>query len=304
VKPGLRWKRTLFLAATFFLASCAQQVAPPPPLPKPPLEFLGDWGAPGDGPGQLSDPTDIAVDSVGNIFVSDRGSRFVHKFSPAGTPLLSFQNVSLLEPSCIALDHGDAIYVCDSKRRAVYVFYPTGDFLRVLRAAGMLPASVAVDAEGQVFVAGGRRIFSFTPHGRLGRVWNSKGSPAESLSAENIRISPDGSVFVLDSENLRVQRFSSRGEFLGEWKTGSIEAPRALALAGNSVVLARPGSQMLEVWAQDGRRLFELDLKSHLAPSAEGGEAVTALAASPRGDLFVLVRGSSGPRVLRFRINL
>src|SRR5271169_1113988 len=57
----------------------------------PPLEYLGAWGAKGYGPGQLQEPTSIATDKIGNIYIVDAGSRFVHKFGPAGKPLLSFQ---------------------------------------------------------------------------------------------------------------------------------------------------------------------------------------------------------------------
>lgn len=298
-------KLPALLITLCLLLACAQAPAPPPLPPKPPLEFLGEWGTPGDGPGQLSEPSDIAVDSVGNVYLSDKGSRFIHKFSPTGTPLLSFQYPTLLEPSCIALDRGDAIYVCDSKRKAVYVFLPTGDFLRVLRRREMLPSDLAVDAEGNAFVAGGTRIFRFTARGRLGHAWGTKGGgPGMFLWTENVQISSDGSVFVLDSENLRVQRFSPQGEFLGEWSLAGSGSPNAFALWGNTIAVARPVSSVIEVWALDGRRLFDVDLRSHFAPSgAEPNEYVGALAVSPKGELLVLVRNPARPCLLRFRIN-
>lgn len=293
------------LITLLVLVGCVQQAAQePPPPPKPPLEFLGEWGTPGDGPGQLSEPSDIAVDSVGNVYLSDKGSRFIHKFSPTGTPLLSFQNVSLLEPSCIAVDRGDAIYVCDRKRKAVYVFLPTGDFFRVLRARGMLPSDVVVDAEGHVFVAGGIRIFQFTPRGRLGHAWRDNGATASAFRAESIQVSSDGSVYVLGDGNVRVQRFTAQGEFLTGWPVAGSDAPSAFALWGNTIAVARPISSVIEVWALDGHRLFEVDVSSHFAPSGtESKEHVSALAYSPKGELFALVRTPTRPRVLRFRIN-
>ena len=298
----------LFIAFCLF-AGCTQQAAQaPPPPPKPPLEFLGEWGTPGDGPGQLFEPTDVAVDSVGNVHLPDKGSRFIHKFSPMGTPLLSFQNVSLLEPSCIALDRGDALYICDSKRKAVYVFFPTGDFLRVLRGLGRepgaVPSDVAVDADGTVFVAAGTGIVRFAPRGRLGHAWGHNGATPGASRAENIQVSSDGSVYVLDAEKVRVQRFSSQGEFLDEWPMAGSDSPSAFALWGNTIAVARPISSVIEVWALDGRRLFEIDVSNHFAPSGtESKEHIGALAFSPKGELFALVRSPARPRVLRFRTN-
>lgn len=293
------------LIALWLIPGCTQQAAQTPqPPPKPPLEFLGEWGIPGSGPGQLSDPSGLAVDSVGNVHLSDKGSRFIHKFNPAGTPLLSFQNVSLLEPSCIALDRGDAIYVCDSKRRAVYVFYPTGDFLRVLRGREMLPSDVAVDAEGNVSVAGGTRVFQFTAKGRLGHSWGNNAASAGAFRAEDIQVSSDGSVYVLDADNVRVKHFSPQGEPVGEWSVAGSDAPSAFALRGDAMAVARPLSSLIEVWSLDGRRLFEVDVSAHFAPSrTESKEHIGALAFSPKGELFALVRSPERPRVLRFRVN-
>jgi hypothetical protein len=39
----------------------------------------------------LDEATGIAADGLGNIFITDAGSKSIHKFDPQGTPLLSFQ---------------------------------------------------------------------------------------------------------------------------------------------------------------------------------------------------------------------
>ena len=47
-------------------------------------ELLATWGGSGIGPGQFNQPTGLAVDSKGNIFVVDSGHSRVQELSPAG----------------------------------------------------------------------------------------------------------------------------------------------------------------------------------------------------------------------------
>src|SRR5215469_1934151 len=90
----------------------------------PPIEFVGEWGAKGDAPGKLDDPVGIATDSLGNVYVTDEGSQYVHKFSANGTPLLSFQEDPLKHPQSIAVDFEGVIYVTDPARAGVFIFLP------------------------------------------------------------------------------------------------------------------------------------------------------------------------------------
>ena len=61
--------------------------------PAPLLSYIGAWGERGDSPGQLDEPTCIATDAIGNVYIADAGSRFVEKFDARGGPLLGFCQV-------------------------------------------------------------------------------------------------------------------------------------------------------------------------------------------------------------------
>ena len=78
----------------------------------------------GSEPGHLDQATSIATDALGDIFIADAGSHFIHKFDPQGTPLLSFQDDWIKSPQSIAVDRGGAIYTADATRGTVSIFFP------------------------------------------------------------------------------------------------------------------------------------------------------------------------------------
>src|SRR5690606_37238085 len=78
--------------------------------------FLMSFGSPGTRDGQFNNPADVAVDSNGNIFVSDSSNNRIQKFDPAGNFLMKFGvfgsgNGQFQAPMELALDSSDNVYV-------------------------------------------------------------------------------------------------------------------------------------------------------------------------------------------------
>ena len=306
---------SLCLCGGALLASaCSTQHAQTPPVtpPPPPLEYIGEWGTRGDGPGQLSGPTGIAVDSVGNIFISDGASQFVHKFNALGHPLQSFQDPFLKQPSGIALDLGDAIYVSDCRQNAVQIFLFSAERFRVLRGGAgrrlVCPGDLKVDAEGYTFVLddAGRRVLEFDNRGRGIRAWGKQGSaPGEFGPAAGLAIGADGLIYVLDAGNRRVQKFSRDGAFVAQWEIPSPPGGAAeangfgdIAVSRDAIYLVNTQRRTIGVWSLEGVPKLETNGAGHLQSESAGA---LHLALSPRNELLVL--DTAGPRVLRFRIN-
>ncbi|HEV2476651.1 MAG TPA: 6-bladed beta-propeller [Candidatus Dormibacteraeota bacterium] len=74
---------------------------------------LARWGGPGAGPGQFSNPTGLAIDSQGNVFVADTGNNRVEELSPTGQYLAQWQAPpgGLKFTSKVALDDLGNIYL-------------------------------------------------------------------------------------------------------------------------------------------------------------------------------------------------
>ncbi|HEX5928111.1 MAG TPA: hypothetical protein VFY48_01835 [Solirubrobacterales bacterium] len=123
-------------------------------------------GLPGAGAGQFDVPQGIAVDSLGNVYVTEWINRRVQKFDPTGGPsgdesefLLSFgspgtgdgQFDGWVVGSYIASGPGDEIYVGDEGR--IQVFDSNGSYLRGVSVPGEVVQSLAVDPDGNLLLA-------------------------------------------------------------------------------------------------------------------------------------------------------
>ncbi len=300
---------SLALLGVISAAGCSRSAPQGPPKPPPsPLEYLGEWGTRGDGPGQLSHPVSLAVDTTGNAYIADPGSGFVHKFDPQGHPLLSFQDPALGHPDGIAVDVGGAIYVADSGRGSVIIFYPDGSRFREIRCAPRRSAkdslAVTVDEEGNMFVLDARfhRIQRFNLRGRLEKAWGRTGSePGERKSPVRVALGPDGFLYFSDAGNQRIEKFTRDGDFVaafGGSPPGAAAGLAGIAVSERYVFAADPGAYRIHVWTLDGQHKLTDDLGNRLGSQ---DPALYDIAVSPRGELLVL--DPAGARVLRFRIN-
>ncbi|HYL45830.1 MAG TPA: NHL repeat-containing protein [Candidatus Limnocylindrales bacterium] len=276
-----------------------------------PLDFIGAWGTHGDGPGQLDDPISISADVIGNIYVVDAGSRFIHKFDAQGTPLLSFQEDPLKHPQWVTVDRGEVIYVSDPVRNSVFICLPTGvrdryHELRLRARAGKQnQLSVAVEDDGLIYVldSNAAKVFTFNTRMRLTGTWvPSIASQGSKISPGPFEIGPDGNFYIAQATNGHIFKYSPEKRFVteiylaGDGARGKLSSQ--FAVSKNYLFAMDTDGRMLHVFTLDGVSKLDLDLAPELGQAAR---PVPPLAVSPRGELLVL----DGPesRVLRFRIN-
>ena len=75
--------------------------------------FVKEWGKKGSGPGELSEPHTIALDSRGRVFVGDRENNRIQIFDQDGKFLAEWRQFG--RPSGISITSDDTIYVTDSE---------------------------------------------------------------------------------------------------------------------------------------------------------------------------------------------
>jgi hypothetical protein len=308
----------------FLLAGCSRAQPQAAVVPQQPaLEFIGQWGVAGDGPGQLDNPVGPAVDTFGRVYFASRGSGSLNKFDSAGVPLISFEADGVRRAAGIAVDVGGGIYIADAALGQIRVYFPEGDFLRTLPVAPQRnyagPFGFSVAEDGAIFVPDpvGGRVQVLSSQGKMERIWRvlpdaaagKAAAPAKPASATASKpskpvvaaVGPDGFVYVADAQTNRIVKFTREGMRVASWDDSADDpAPiLGLAVSSNYVFMLRGASPRIVVWTLDGQRRLADNLGDRLdaAPANAG-----SLALSPAGELIVLDPGV--PRVLRFRIHL
>ena len=76
-------------------------------------KYVREWGRKGSGPGELSEPHTIAMDSRGRLFVGDRENNRIQIFDQDGKLLDAWRQFG--RPSGIFITPDDTIYVADSE---------------------------------------------------------------------------------------------------------------------------------------------------------------------------------------------
>lgn len=157
-----------------------------------------DLGKGGSGPGELDEPSGLAVHSDGRVFVADTWNRRVAVFDGDGSHLTDFRvrgwyNDTINRPY-LALDEGrNIIYVTDPDGNRILVYTPEGDCIGSFgqdgddQSIGQFTAvgGIAVDDDGYIYVTDSTAgtILKFNPFPIPDPVQQSANTEAE-VSAE------------------------------------------------------------------------------------------------------------------------
>ncbi len=193
-------------------------------------QLVGQWGEQGRADGQLSNPQGIAVDSQGNIYISDSGNNRVEKFDSQGKFLFKFGRQGQADgqfewPRDLTVDKDGNIYVTDAQNRRVEKFDSQGNFLLKWGQGGTglgnfgNVGGIVTDAAGLVYVADpdNNRIQKFDSQGNFLAKWGTQGQADGQLSIPtSLGFDRQERLYVLDMFNQRVVKYDKQGLFLGK----------------------------------------------------------------------------------------
>ncbi len=181
--------------------------------------IVSSVGSEGSKPGQLDDPTDIAISGNGSLFVADRGNHWVQVFNADGVFLYAIRSSTagkLDEPAAIALDPQNNIFILDKGRAAVSTYSskgePLGEFGKGQDESSSLNKPVALlAAQDEVFVLDSSLVKVYSHKGRFLRAFGAKGSGTGEFDEPVAITAKDSTGFmVAEQGNKRIQFFSTQ----------------------------------------------------------------------------------------------
>jgi hypothetical protein len=208
--------------------------------------------------GDAGEAVAVACDGRDRVFVFLRGPRPVQVFEPDGTFVTSWGEGLFVRAHGLFIGPDDTVYCTDDFGHTVRVFTPDGRLLltlgtsarpsdtgatsidyRTIKRAGPpfnYPTNLALGPSGDFYVSdgyGNARIHRFAPDGRLLHSWGEPGSgPGQFHVPHGIAVDREGTVYVADRENSRIQIFTAEGAYQGEWTDVARPCQLAIGRAG------------------------------------------------------------------------
>jgi DNA-binding beta-propeller fold protein YncE len=211
---------------------------------------------------QILEVTAVAADSRDRVFVFSRGDHPVAVFNSGGELLFSWGAGLFNRPHGIWIGPDDAVYCTDDLDHTVRKFTAEGTLLmtlgtsgqpsdtgatsldyRTIRHAGLpfhYPTNLAIGPAGELYISdgyGNARIHKFSAAGELLLSWGEPGAGTGQFHVPHgLAVDRQGTVYVADRENSRLQLFSPDGEHQGEWTDVARPCDLAIDAAGQVYV--------------------------------------------------------------------
>jgi sugar lactone lactonase YvrE len=245
----------------------------------------------------LLEPADLTVNSLGEIYITDKRSNGIIRLSRdfqvlSGEGGIGSGTGDLNRPAGIDYDAAMNIYIADSGNRRIQIYdrnlRPADSFGEYFDKDGSsrkfnLPVDVAVDYEGNIWVADNDRVLKLNPFKELEfELSYSSDVRLDIGKVAALSASKTGPVAICDMGNRKVFVVSSYGNLVSEFQAGPFTS---IAWDKNSTIwTANLAGKMISAYDISGNSLFSFsDNNPSSRPAAVAIDEKGALIAADAG---------------------
>lgn len=189
-------------------------------------------GSKGSGSGQFNNPEGVAIDSTGNVFVTDELNSRVQEFNAKGEFIRQFSGEAgheLYHPKGIAIDSKGNIWVVSNDNYHIMKFNSEGKYLSQFgelgEGAGQFrdPSGIAIDSKDNLWVVDFfyERVQEYSSEGKyLGQFKFSFYTPSPAIAIDS-----KDNIWLSDYPKGRVDEYNTAGTYLGQIGEGQLNQP-------------------------------------------------------------------------------
>ncbi len=205
--------------------------------------FVSSFGSIGKAAGQFNQPTGIALDAQGNLYIADTQNDRIQKLDTNFNVVSSISGKNLLkQPEGVFVDAAGNVFVADTMNHQVKKFDSSGTLLLTFGKKGNAngefnqTAGIGVSSENKIYVTDRQndRVQVFDSSGAFQFAFGTQGSDTGQFNKpQGLFIGFGDNVFVADSLNNRLQMFTKEGQFVFAANHEAFKHPHAISMDKN-----------------------------------------------------------------------
>ena len=216
----------------------------------------------------LSNPSGVAVDASGNVYITD--STAIKEWS-VSTQQVTTPVPGLTNPTGVAVDGSGNLYIADTANNAIEQWNASTQQVSMLVSSGLTaPRGVAVDASGNVYIAdsGNNAI----------KEWSALTQQVSTLvptglsTPYGVAVDISGNLYIADRDNNAIEEWNAATQQLTTLVSTDLNSPVGVAVDGSgNIYIADANNNAIKKWSVSTQQVTTLFQSN---PSSLQGVAV------------------------------